>query len=171
MSVTSDSGPLIALSKLRLLHLLPALYREVLVPSPVFDEAVTRGVAGGHDDAGILEQAVARAELMMVDTHQDELLPAVRALSLGRGEQHAIHLALQRASDWLLVDDALAREAASALGLRVKGTLGILVQAFRARLLTVDQRDEVFEGLLRRDDIWLDESLTRRVWDELRRTN
>jgi predicted nucleic acid-binding protein len=169
--VTSDAGPLIALSKLQHLHLLSALYHEVLIPSPVYDEAVTQGVAAGHADATAVSQAVARSEITVVDTRRDVLLPAMHVLPLGQGEQHAIHLAVQRASDWLLVDDALAREAASTLGLRVKGTLGILVQAYRAGLLTNEQRDVAFQTMIERDDIWLDRSLIQRIWAELRRTD
>jgi predicted nucleic acid-binding protein len=74
-------------------------------------------------------------------------------------------------SDLLLVDDALARRAAAALGLRVKGTLGVLAQAFQTGLLTVEQRDAAFEALLERDDIWLSGVLIRRIWDELRRSD
>ncbi|MGD9894401.1 MAG: DUF3368 domain-containing protein [Dehalococcoidia bacterium] len=168
MSVASDAGPLIALSKLQHLHLLPTLYEEVLIPSPVYDEVVTRGAAAGHVNVSAVEQALARAEITVVDTRRDVLLPALGALPLGQGELHAIHLALQRGSDWVLMDDAQAREAASTFGLRVKGTLGILVQAFRAGLLTAAQRDSLFQTILDRDDIWLDHGLVRRIWAELR---
>lgn len=171
MRATSDAGPLIALCKLESLHLLPALYQEILIPSPVYDEVVTRGVAAGYADATAVAQALAHSEFSVVDTRRDVLLPAVHTISLGPGEQHAIHLALQRASDWLLVDDSLAREAASALGLRVKGTLGILVQAYRVGLLTVEQRNIAFQTILDRDDIWLDPLLVERAWTELRRSD
>jgi hypothetical protein len=53
----------------------------------------------------------------------------------------------------------------------VKGTLGAIVAAYRAALLTRPERDFVFEALLRSDDIWINEALVRRVWDELRRGN
>jgi predicted nucleic acid-binding protein len=154
--VTSDAGPLIALSKLQHLHLLPALYQEVLIPSPVYEEAGSRGTAAGYTDVTAIEQTLTGSEFTIVDTRRDVLLPALNALPLGHGERHAIHLALQRGSDWLLVDDAQARAAASALRLGVKGTLGILAQAYRAGLLTPQGRDSLFQTLLDRDDIWLD---------------
>ncbi len=51
MSAAADSGPLIAPAKLGRVTLLPPLYSETLVPSPVYEEAVLRGAAGGHADA------------------------------------------------------------------------------------------------------------------------
>jgi predicted nucleic acid-binding protein len=41
------------------------------------------------------------------------------------GEAEAIELALQRQSDWLLTDDAKARQFAESLGLEVHGSVGL----------------------------------------------
>ena len=40
--VVSDAGPLIALGRLNLLHLLPALFAQVQVPSAVLTECMAR---------------------------------------------------------------------------------------------------------------------------------
>jgi predicted nucleic acid-binding protein len=40
--VVADSSPLIYLSRIRLLHILPTLFGDVVVPRAVWDEAVER---------------------------------------------------------------------------------------------------------------------------------
>jgi len=55
--------------------------------------------------------------------------------SLGAGEQSAISLAL-RLDCAVLIDDKLARRAASHLGLRVIGTGGVLIKARQMGLIS-----------------------------------
>ncbi len=43
MKVVSNAGPLMALGKLGLVHLLHQLYGPVMLPTAVYDEVVTRG--------------------------------------------------------------------------------------------------------------------------------
>ena len=49
--VVSDAGPLVALAKLNLLHLLTELYGRVYFARSVYDEAVIEGMRLGHEDA------------------------------------------------------------------------------------------------------------------------
>ena len=67
MKAVADAGPLIALGKLGLLHLLPQLYQPVLVPSAVHTEVVTQGLAAGHPDAVAVQMAILRGELLVVE--------------------------------------------------------------------------------------------------------
>jgi predicted nucleic acid-binding protein len=55
--------------------------------------------------------------------------------NLDPGEAAAIALALLRGADLLLIDDLDGRRAATARGLSIRGTLGVLVEATRAGLL------------------------------------
>lgn len=55
--------------------------------------------------------------------------------SLGSGEQEVLSLAAASPDCLVLLDDALAREHARKLGLRLTGTLGILLKAKHAGLL------------------------------------
>lgn len=52
--VVSNAGPLIALAKLNLLHLLPVLYGQVYFTQSVYDETVSEGQRYGHEDARTL---------------------------------------------------------------------------------------------------------------------
>jgi predicted nucleic acid-binding protein len=87
--VVADSSPLIYLSRAGAIHVLPALFDEVVVPRTVWDEAVERRPAPG---ISALHQA---SWLRVVDDPSVEL-----DLGLDPGETAAIALAesLPRAS-------------------------------------------------------------------------
>lgn len=55
---------------------------------------------------------------------------------LGLGESEAIVLARELNALWLLLDDALARRKANRIGIPVVGTLGVLLMAKNAGLIS-----------------------------------
>jgi len=56
--------------------------------------------------------------------------------SLGAGESEAIVLAQELHAKYVLIDDALARRKAEHIGLRLTGTLGVLLMAKDAGLIS-----------------------------------
>lgn len=58
----------------------------------------------------------------------------VQSLSLDIGEQAALSLLEQHPQAMFLTDDAAARLAATTIGYRVHGTIGILIRAIRRHL-------------------------------------
>ena len=119
MLVIADSSPLIYLSRVGALHILPALFDEVVVPRAVWDETVERRPSAPGVDA--LQQA---PWLRVVDDP-----PLQLDLGLDPGEISAILLAESLRADLLLMDERVGRKVAHARGLAVRGTLGVLVQA------------------------------------------
>ena len=168
MRVVVNSGPLIALAKLNLLGLLAQLYDSVLIPAAVYDEVVTGGLDLAQPDAYSVQLAVIREELRVASMTATGMADEIQVLPLGEGEKQAIHVALTEATDYVLLDDLLAREEAQRLGLKVKGTLGMLAEAARRGALNRQERDLVFQAILDREDIWISQALVRRVWNELR---
>lgn len=127
--VVADSGPLIALSRIGQLELLPQLFGRVQIPSAVWRE-VTQGAAEGRSGA-----AEVRAARWVDVVSADEAMVGSYALIVDEGEAAAIVVA--KASDALLIiDDDRGRRLALRVGLRIKGTLGILVLAKRRGLLS-----------------------------------
>jgi predicted nucleic acid-binding protein len=122
--VIADAGPLIYLSEVGLLHLLRDLYAGVLVPRTVYEEVVVHG----HGLAGAAE--VASASWIQVSDR-----PLASPLRLGllteldAGEAAAIALAVEVRADLILLDERKGRKVARRLGLPVRGTLGVLVEA------------------------------------------
>jgi uncharacterized protein len=124
--VVSDAGPLIALGRLDLLVLLSTQFAEVQVPQQVIKECMSR--PGNPDVARIL---TAFAQNWLTSC---EAVP-VAAQALGAGERAAIARALEIGAG-LLADDQDARLFAQAMGLQTIGTLGVLVRAKRAGVVT-----------------------------------
>lgn len=167
MNAVTNSGPLIAISKLGLSHLLGRLYRPLSIPDAVYEEVVTRGIIMQQPDAFSVQLAVARRELVVRDVSDEE--GVAMASFLHRGERAAIMLAQQTRADWVLLDDQAAREYATGLGLHVKGTLGVIVEFYRHALIDADEAELIFSTILARDDIWISNRLVQRVRDTWRR--
>ena len=120
--VVSDAGPLIALGRLDLLSLLPALFAQVQVLQAVLSECMARPQ---NADATRIRLAVDQQWLTLCDA------TPITMQGLDLGERAAIARALEIGAG-LLADDRAARQHAAALGLVVIGTLGVLVLAKRA---------------------------------------
>lgn len=168
MIVVANSGPLMALGKLGLLELLPRLYGQVRLPTAVHTEVVVRGGKWGYPDAFLTQVAIQRGQLVVVEVSDAELLPDIAALPLDTGEKQTLHFALRDKADLVLLDDLKAREEAQTLGLAVKGTLGVIAQAYRTGLLQLDEVQTIIEAIIARDDIWIAEGLCRQVLARLK---
>jgi predicted nucleic acid-binding protein len=61
------------------------------------------------------------------------------------------------------MDETTGREAARALGLAVRGSLGVLIQAYRQKLIEADQLRLYFTEIADRHDIWISRALVDRL--------
>jgi predicted nucleic acid-binding protein len=122
VAVVSNSSPLIALAGIQRLDLLSAIFESVLIPP-----AVAREIS---PSIPVLPT--------WLRTQAPSVLPRAPLLHrrLGAGEREALALAIELGADWIILDDLPARRSAEAAGLNVIGTLGTLLAAKRADLLT-----------------------------------
>jgi uncharacterized protein len=128
----SNASPLIQLAKIEQLSLLARLHSRVLIPTAVYSEVVLAG--GSRPGAEAVAKAIADGWLIPTMAPQDRTLDLLRD-QLDDGEAEAIRLTLEQPSSVILLDDMAARSAASRLGLRVTGTLGLILRAKRMGLL------------------------------------
>lgn len=120
--VVADAGPLIALGRLHRLDLLPLLFADVQVTATVLDECLARpDLPDAQRIADALSSGLIRRCPDEVNTDDGPLDP---------GESSAIARAREIGAG-LLMDDRAAVTHARALGLKVIGTLGVLVLAKR----------------------------------------
>ncbi|MDT4896149.1 MAG: hypothetical protein QOH25_1226 [Acidobacteriota bacterium] len=120
MIVVSDTSPLNYLILIGQAWLLEELYERVMIPQAVWAEL--QNIAA---PAPVLEWV---ANLpAWVEVH--EVPDPDPTLSLDPGEQEAITLAQRLKADVILLDERSGREAATARGLAVTGTLGVLEAA------------------------------------------
>jgi predicted nucleic acid-binding protein len=64
------------------------------------------------------------------------------------------------------MDELLGRQAARARGFAVRGSLGILVEAYRKNLMNADQLRLNVAEMARRRDMWISPDLAKRVLGE-----
>ncbi|MHA1148308.1 MAG: DUF3368 domain-containing protein [Promethearchaeota archaeon] len=133
----SNSGPLIHLAKVGLLDFLFKLYDKIIIPNLVFEEVVEKGKEKGYSDALLIEQAISKKkiEIKRVQIIQQELL----STKLHLGELYAVQIALNLKINPILLDDEEARIYARNLNLRVKSTLGLLIDFYNKNLLNLEE--------------------------------
>lgn len=121
--IVVNSTPLIILSGIGKLELLHSLYGEVTVP-----EAVYREVTAKEDSACV--QVTAAREWIHVKTISDISEKKMYKAKLHDGEVEVMILAQEgEGADLVIMDDNAAKKTAKYLGLKVTGTMGVLLKA------------------------------------------
>jgi predicted nucleic acid-binding protein len=136
-----NSTPLIALSITGYLFLLNRLFEQVVVPVSVYEEVALQG----EERPGA--EAVAQANWLVIQAPERSLVLSAELVQLDRGEQDVIILAQEIKADWVLIDEKLARRVAIGLGLQVKGTLGVLLIAYRMGLISKEASIQAVQDL------------------------
>jgi predicted nucleic acid-binding protein len=165
--VLVNAGPLIALGKLNRLDLLVDLYKFVQIPRAVYREVVLDGIAQGQPDAFSVRLFLEIRGLPIVEASEEVLHSYSPRVILGAGETELLSLALDQEGVLVLLDDEEARAEARRLGLAPKGTLGLLVEAWRAGLLSFEETELLILEIAARPDIWISERLCRQVLEQL----
>ncbi len=124
MQLISNSSPLIALSTLEKLDILKTLFGNIIIPEAVYDEVFTRGF-----------DKVSMPGFLAIEKISDKNLMVSLEMQIGYGESEVIALALERKITRVLIDDKQARKIAENLGLKVMGTLGVLILAKEKQLI------------------------------------
>ena len=131
--VVVNATPIIALSLIGQLDLLQRLYGEILMPPAVRSEVL----AGGKRAIGIAEMRA--ASWLRVTPLQDPQRAELLLTDLDLGEAEVIALAQEQDADLVILDERLGRRHARRLGLKLTGTLGVLLRAKeRGFVLTIE---------------------------------
>ncbi|WP_069469915.1 hypothetical protein [Candidatus Marithrix sp. Canyon 246] len=124
MKVVSNTSPIIFLSKIEALDLLPQCFDQVMIPPavsnelgdllpPKYIEHTSISIAGQHFVKGALDMR----------------------RSLHIGELEAMVLAQETQANYVILDDKLARRKAQLMDLNVIGTIGVLLLAHQQKLI------------------------------------
>lgn len=121
MKAVSNSTVLIGLAKIGKLSELQKIFSEILIPEKVYYEVVVEG----KNKPG--SQQVADAKWLKIVKVADSTAVSLLAEELGPGEAEVLVLAKETKSDWVLIDEERARNAATSSGFKVIGVVGLLV--------------------------------------------
>ncbi|MHA1378545.1 MAG: hypothetical protein ACTSRG_09205 [Candidatus Helarchaeota archaeon] len=141
-SAVSNSGPLIHLSKTGLLNLIQLF--DISIPTEVKVEVVDEGKKKGYADAILIEKAINDDWIKIFDIQVEKnFLQAADIAGLHPAEIKVIYYALQKGIIALLDDDP-ARIFARTLGVKISGSLGVLIKGLKEKEISFK---EALKGL------------------------
>lgn len=118
MKIVSNSSPLIALAKIEKLDILEY---DLVIPKAVFNETT-------EPEKEYMKELYEWGKDKVVDVRNRKAVEYLE-LILGKGEAETIVLSEELNADAVLIDDLKARKIARLRGLRVIGTIGVLLDA------------------------------------------
>jgi predicted nucleic acid-binding protein len=143
LNVIADTSCLIVLNKINLLHILRDLYGNVIVTDEVASEY-----------GNVLPQWV------RVENVKDKNALKLLNTFLDIGEASSCALALETDDSVVIIDDLKGRRIAGKLGLKITGTLGIVLRAKERNL--IDSLKSVVEQI-RNEGFYVSEELENEI--------
>lgn len=152
--VVVNSTPIISLSIINKLDLLKALYGEVYIPYGVFEEVSLEGKSKVGNDV------IEKSDFIIIEKIINESAKRLFQTSLHKGEVEVMILADEIKADLCIIDDLLARKYAKYLGLKITGTLGVLIKAKEKEI--IKEVKPLIDDLIRKG-IYIDDKIYRKV--------
>jgi len=153
--VVSNTSPITNLAAIGRLDLLRSEFSQIQIADAVWDELNAENTQWpGAREVSDAPWITRRA------SGNHALVNALRR-HLDRGEAETIALALDRSADLVLLDEKDGRHSAQQLGLRVMGTVGVLIRARQLGLIA-SLRPEL-DALRQRAGFYLADELYREV--------
>lgn len=155
IAVVSNTSPLTNLAAIGQFDLLRQLYAELHIVDGVWNELNAKGKRWpGADD-------VVAANWIKRHNVQNRSLVEALTSDLDLGEAESIALAKELNADLILLDEKEGRHTAQRLGMRVIGTVGVLLEA-KARGMILSVRPHL-DALRQTAGFYLSESLYQAV--------
>ena len=151
--VIVNSTPLIVLGNAGLLEILQKLYGRILVPEAVYQEVTAKDDAAGK----ILLNG---ADWIQVEQVQNQSDARIFSSRLHAGEVEVMLLAREQKADLLIIDDNAAKSTAKYLGMKVTGSLGVLLRAKQMGFL--EDINDAMERIIR-NGFYVSEALKKHI--------
>jgi uncharacterized protein len=154
VTIICNATPLINFAAINRLDILQTTLGPIIIPQAVYNETTVIGFPGSDP----IPKAVTSGWL------QVRKVSAVGnniALELDDGEREAIALALEMKTQQILLDEQEARQVAQKLGLRVMGTLGILLLAKHKQI--VPKVQPLLDDMIDTAQYWVKDTLYQDV--------
>lgn len=152
LKVVSNTTPIISLLKIGKLQILKDLYDEIFIPQEVFNE-----IEAGRNKEFYTD--LSKIEWIKIEKIQNEKSLSY-FLDLDKGEAEAIVLATEKEANLIILDETLGRFHAKHAGLKVTGTIGVLIKAKQLGHLT-ELKSLLLE--LKTKSVWLSDSFIEEI--------
>ncbi len=151
--VVSNTGPIMHLFEVDLLKALSA-FKEVYIPEEVKNELQKNKVKTALKNIKMLKLNAKFKDVAEILTNK---------FSLDLGEAEAIALALQEKADYFLTDDLDARTVANTHGLEAHGTVGVILRAFREKIVDKKTAIEKINQLYTTSSLFITKDLIKDI--------
>ena len=141
--MVADSSSLILLAKCSLLEIVCDLF-EVIVPESVNMEVASEGLSKKYSDAALISELTSKGAIKVQSPGSDRLTPPI---SLHKGEEDALLLAIKLGKSLFVTDDGKAIKAARFFKVPFIITPKIVVELFRMQKISFKKARESLEKL------------------------
>lgn len=128
--IICNATPLIAFSRISQLSLLQQVVQRIVIPQAVADELLAYVSAQGVGSVNLEQESWIQTRLIKDRQQVNLLLP-----TLDLGEAEVIALALENQASLVLMDELTGRQVAQSLGLKITGSIGLLIRAKQQGLI------------------------------------
>ena len=119
--VVSNTTPILSFIKLNRLDILEKIYKEIIIP-----EAVHLELEKGKDK--YYKNISGKSWIKIVKVKNKSLIRQLEK-DLDKGEAEALALSIEISADLLLIDEKFGRKIAQEKGIKITGTIGVLLKA------------------------------------------
>jgi len=145
MNLVLNTSPIIFLSKIQCLDVLSQCVDQISVPQQVVDELGDESLPEFIQIKSLSVASSAYVQGALGRLHEGELA--------------AMALAQELSADFVVLDDLLARKKAQHLGLKVMGTVGLLLLMNKQQRLTAEQVWQYLTALTQKHGMYLSPAL------------
>jgi len=149
--IVCDTGPLTHLWQIDLWHTF-SCFKQIHLTTKVVQE-VERHVT--LNQLEIISQCVVHFHRISQTDLAVTKQKVPTHLKLQPADLETLALARQLTPDWVLTDDLALRQAIEVLGHRPMGSVGVLLRAYQAGLLSLEQLDQAIDNLFVHSTLYL----------------
>ena len=163
--VVSNSGPLTHLAQVNSFGILNTL-KNINITQEVFDEVCLFNNLPGSEE--VRKSKIIKVKYLGPKSKDRSKLISEK-YSLDLGEATSISLAKQEKINTFLTDDLSTRIVAKEFGLKVHGTVGIVLRAFRIGSITKKKSIQVIQDLYKKSSLFITADLVNYAIKEIRK--
>jgi len=154
--VVCDTGPLLHLCEANIIHLLQKA-GEIIIPFVVAEE-----FKRNTSDIKLPEWVTIKE---LDEPYQKTVLEWRKQID--EGEAAAIALTIQIQADWLLTDDAIARQFGESVGLEIHGSIGLLLWAAVRHIESENEAMDALNALIN-SSLWISDRVVNQARKAIR---
>lgn len=166
-----NASPLIFLSKIGALSLLPKLFTECYTTLIIKKEVLSNNNVA---EFSVLKDSFS-SWLLLKEPKNRQFVDRLEELHIHAGEASVLALAKELQDNTgesvIIIDDLAAREIARTLGLKVTGTIGVLIKATRLKFISVEKCKNFLHNLVENTTFRISSALYSKILKEIEKIN